>query len=325
MIGWLLKKINPTSAIAPKEGIKNFQAELTREDANNFQTTTRKEVISNFQVTTPEKSIDVQVTQEVKIPPELLQVRELLKKATERKDAKDFKGAIKLFKEACEESQKHNITHELAVHLRLPMYLQKAGMPEEAWKKYNLLLNNGYPGQNSSWKDSDEAKIYDKMRLFLEREKRYAEAAKYEIFSYLSDIRDKFLKKENHEAYIVTSKTMKNLKDKISIEKWKALNSRKGENISRASLGYIFESRNFSEDEIILVKEHLGKDDFFEKQYKFLTKKGTYKNNIKTMLDGEKREVISQVIAIFEASIEAMPNIDLEEIGEQIDSVLQKK
>jgi len=63
-------------------------------------------------------------------------------------------------------------------YLRLPMYLQKAGRNDEAWKEFNLLLSE-------EQHIDEQALIYDKMRLFLQREKRYKEAVKMGLFTFL--------------------------------------------------------------------------------------------------------------------------------------------
>jgi hypothetical protein len=65
------------------------------------------------------------------------------------------------------------------------MYLQKAGKPDEAWKDFIKLLESGYPNHldDPAVRPMNNSKVYDKMRLFLQREGREREAVHYGILS----------------------------------------------------------------------------------------------------------------------------------------------
>ena len=104
----------------------------------------------------------------------------LLRKATEYKDKGKINDAIHTLRKAYKEIAKTNI--------RLPLYLQTAGQTKEAWEEFNKLLKNGYPNQNKCKEivPMVESTIYDKMRLFLQRQKEYDKAISYGIYSILS-------------------------------------------------------------------------------------------------------------------------------------------
>ena len=70
-----------------------------------------------------------------------------LREASERKDANDFDGAIRLLKRSCEEIKRENVLYPVEAFLRLPSYLQQAGKTREAWQEFNKLLLAGYPNQ----------------------------------------------------------------------------------------------------------------------------------------------------------------------------------
>jgi hypothetical protein len=121
----------------------------------------------------------------VNSPP--LIISELLGKATSVSDTCDFNQAIEYLKQAYQEIAKTGFNHGIETFLRLPLYLQKAGRSNEAWIEFNNLLTKGYPNQPINEIDTAmvHSRIYDKMRLFLQRENRHIEAIKYGIFSYL--------------------------------------------------------------------------------------------------------------------------------------------
>ncbi|MBI2852050.1 MAG: hypothetical protein HYX84_02960 [Chloroflexi bacterium] len=112
----------------------------------------------------------------------------LLKEATAKKDAGDINGAIHILKKAYQAIGKLETIYAVNTFLRLPQYLQEAGRNDEAWHEYNLLLTKGYPNQmnNLELMPMDHSIIYDKMRLFLQREGRNDLAVRFGIFSFLS-------------------------------------------------------------------------------------------------------------------------------------------
>lgn len=111
----------------------------------------------------------------------------LLREATAQRDAKNLEYAILFLKRACDSIRKTNIEYSVTTFLRLPLYLQQAKRFDEAWSEFDKLLNLGYPNQS---RDKvviayDKGKIYDKMRLCLQREGKFDLAVKYGIFSEL--------------------------------------------------------------------------------------------------------------------------------------------
>lgn len=112
---------------------------------------------------------------------------ELLKLASSCKKSGDMKNAVRILKEAYKSISHTSVDHGVDVFLRLPRYQQLAGKPEQAWKEFNLLLVEGYPNQNrdEAFIVMDHSIIYDKMRLFLQKENCNKEAVKFGIFSWL--------------------------------------------------------------------------------------------------------------------------------------------
>ena len=122
--------------------------------------------------------------------------QELLKEATSLKKSGDIDGAILKLKSAYKSIEKTNITWSVKTFIRLPQYLQLVGRNDEAWKEFNNLLL-GYPNQLNASEvlPMDHSIIYDKMRLFLQKEKRYKKAVLFGIFSYLCCTRGLYLQK----------------------------------------------------------------------------------------------------------------------------------
>jgi hypothetical protein len=125
----------------------------------------------------------------------------LLREATSLKKSGDIEGAILKLKSAYRAIAKTNITWSVNTFIRLPQYLQIAGSNDNAWREFNKLLL-GYPNQLNSLEvlPMDHSIIYDKMRLFLQREKRYKEAILFGVFSYLCWIKGLYLQKRKREA-----------------------------------------------------------------------------------------------------------------------------
>jgi hypothetical protein len=138
--------------------------------------------------------------------------KKLLKKATKFKKRGDFDNAINALKHSYELISKGNIIYSINTFLRLPLYLQKAGRTKEAWKEFNNLLENGYPNQmqKKGIVFIDKANIFNKMRLYLQREKKNAKAIKYGIFSHIAMVRGLYLQKRKSE--------LKNSQSKESIQ-----------------------------------------------------------------------------------------------------------
>jgi len=112
--------------------------------------------------------------------------QKLLKEATVKKKAGDLDGAIELLKEAFSQTGEDGGGCGTKELLRLPMYLQEAGRNDEAWGEFNGLIHRRLSGQDTSLAMMDQSIIYDKMRLFLQREKKTDYAIRIGILSYLS-------------------------------------------------------------------------------------------------------------------------------------------
>lgn len=142
----------------------------------------------------------------------------LLKEATAKKKAGDLETAINLLRDAYQEIGEGSIIHPVNAFLRLPSYLQEAKRTDEAWREFNLLLTKGYPNQKKDPEaiPMDHSIVYDRMRLFLQREGKGELAVRFGIFSYLSratglyrqERKDELKKYTSREAF---ERTIRNL------------------------------------------------------------------------------------------------------------------
>jgi ribosomal protein S20 len=142
----------------------------------------------------------------------------LLKEATAKRKAGDLENAIKLLRDAYKEIGKGSVIYPVNIFLRLPLYLQEAKRNDEAWREFNLLLRKGYPNQMSNPEiiPMDHSIIYDKMRLFLQREGKSILAVRFGIFSYLSWAIGLYRQKRDDELKTYTSKeTLRNTVKKL--------------------------------------------------------------------------------------------------------------
>lgn len=114
-----------------------------------------------------------------------LKADDLLKQAAARKDAGDLDGAIRLLRDAYDDICRANALFPVEFFLRLPAYLHQAGKAREAWQEFSDLLFLGYPNQTRDigLVAQDRAKIFDKMRLFLEADGKPDLAAIFGVFS----------------------------------------------------------------------------------------------------------------------------------------------
>ena len=111
---------------------------------------------------------------------------ELLKNATKRKKAGDYEGGIRLLREAYRKIERGTITYPIDTYLRLPLFLFEAGHRDEAWMEYNRLLIDGIHGDSPNVVPMNRSRVYDKMRLMLQKEGKTEYAVQFGIFSYLS-------------------------------------------------------------------------------------------------------------------------------------------
>jgi len=90
----------------------------------------------------------------------------------------DLNGAIDTLQAAYVLMARESTIYRVDTYLRLPLYLQAAGRNDEAWSEFNRLISEGYPNQlsNFSIQTMEHSKIYNKMRLFLQREGKYDKA-----------------------------------------------------------------------------------------------------------------------------------------------------
>lgn len=133
--------------------------------------------------------------------PEYENAKQLLRRATARKDANQLEAAIEDLRAAYELIRKTRVDCTAEVFLRLPMYLQLAGRANEAWQEFDQILLAGYPNMQPSemaW-HSMESEVYDKMRLFLEREGRLKLAISMRAASVIAQIRAEYSRPKNSD------------------------------------------------------------------------------------------------------------------------------
>lgn len=158
--------------------------------------------------------------------------KDLLKMATEKKESGNVDEAIELLRKAYTAIGNDHIVYSVSTFLRLPLYLQKAGRNDEAWREFNLLLTRVYPNQiqNVELLPMEHSQIYDKMRLFLQRENKYDLAIRFGISSFISwavglhrqkrksELKE-YIERENIEVTVIAllrkAKKLK-LKDKLT-------------------------------------------------------------------------------------------------------------
>ena len=131
-------------------------------------------------------SLEVSITYSAAAPAwEETKSQKLQKEATARKKSGDLDGAIRSLREAFAETGEDAGAFGIKQLLRLPMYLQEAGRNDEAWGELNALIQRSFSGKDRSLIMMDLSIIYDKMRLFRQREKKPDHAVILGTFSYL--------------------------------------------------------------------------------------------------------------------------------------------
>jgi hypothetical protein len=115
-------------------------------------------------------------------------VSEALRNATAARDAGDYDSAIGHLRSAYASAVSAGLGLDAAECLRLPSYLQRSGRSQEAWAELQSLLSPDHPVLRYGKGDApiNHYHIYDKMRLFLQRERKPAFAACYSVLSYLN-------------------------------------------------------------------------------------------------------------------------------------------
>ena len=111
-----------------------------------------------------------------------------LRRATEFKRTGRISEAIEELIDFQRHAKAGNALYPVESYLRLPMYLQAAGRREEAWEQFYQLLKEGYPKQlpDEGVRLAEKSAIYDKMRLFLQRDKNALLAVHFGILCYAS-------------------------------------------------------------------------------------------------------------------------------------------
>jgi hypothetical protein len=132
----------------------------------------------------------------------------LLKQATAQKRGGDVVAAIRTLRLAYEQIKKGLLTYSVDTFLRLPLYLQEAGRNDEAWSEFNKLIIEGYPNQLNDLgvRAMEHSKVYDKMRLFLQREGKNVEAIVFGVLSMLATVKGLHSQKRKGELTKLVSR-----------------------------------------------------------------------------------------------------------------------
>ncbi len=120
----------------------------------------------------------VQLTFETKVNDDLFRhYSEMVKESTALHKAGKFDEAVDKLKAAYKEAEEKKLTLTVKDYLKLPPYLQKAKRNDEAWAWFNTLI------QQTASDHMSLSEIYDKMRLFRQREGNPKDAVKYGVLS----------------------------------------------------------------------------------------------------------------------------------------------
>lgn len=113
----------------------------------------------------------------------------LLKEASANKAAGNLDHAIELLKQFWIAEPFDSGAYSVEAYLKLPMYLQQAGRRDEAWGLLNKLQTDyvlSTPKLNEQVLPMVRSEIYDKTRLFWQREGEASIAVKYGVLSHMS-------------------------------------------------------------------------------------------------------------------------------------------
>lgn len=112
----------------------------------------------------------------------------LLRSATAHREAGKMAEAINDLKEAYRAIAKGNGEYPVETYVRLPLYLQEAKRENEAWIEFKNLLSNGYHRMSKDpiLVPMFHATMYDKMRLFLQRQGNPLLACAYGVGAHYS-------------------------------------------------------------------------------------------------------------------------------------------
>ncbi len=139
----------------------------------------------------------------------------LLKEATNKKKNGDLDGAIKILRSLYDKLSSNGMMFSIETYLRLPLYLQEAGRKDEAWGEFNQLTLwvNSKPRYSPEVTPMEQSIIWDKMRLFLQREGKNEYAITFGVWSYLSWAIGLYKQKRlsELEAYTATENILKKM------------------------------------------------------------------------------------------------------------------
>lgn len=127
--------------------------------------------------------------------------KQLVSKAQSENKSGNIEQAIILLRDAyklAEDEKEELLT--IGMYLHLPLYLQKVGKGDEGWKELNQLLvkqtEHKIPFNLSH---GDILRVYDKMRLYLQREKKYKEAIIPGLVHFLMEAQEKYFEIEERK------------------------------------------------------------------------------------------------------------------------------
>lgn len=170
-VAWLVLPISSITIPKKEHDIDEDSSsfEITAESNDQFKQLGEEEIIRAG-------GLELSVTTQVRSPSkgEKL-IKELGKKATKLKK-ENINAAIQCLKKIQPLLDKVSTEYPIATYLRLPLLLQQAGRMPEAEIEFNKLfksVSNGY----------HQKAIYDKMRLCLQREKRFDDAIIYGVLA----------------------------------------------------------------------------------------------------------------------------------------------
>lgn len=182
----------------------------------------------------------------------------LAKEATQLKKEKKYEEALAKFQEALKAGGQKEFSIQML--LRLPMYYQLLGRSDDSWAEYQLLATK-------YMSPYDQAVIYDKMRLQLQKEKSNMGAIPFGVYAYIMRIAGFQLLVEQSEGMDEQSKqTAKEFKE--------------------LGLDYDFKSlKEATEDDKQRVQDSLSQEAVLE-MLKPLLKKAKVKDTDNRLLNG---------------------------------------
>jgi hypothetical protein len=109
-----------------------------------------------------------------------------LRAATKLKSEGQIAEAVEQLIQFRNYANSSRIVFGIESYLRLPAYLQAAGLRDQAWAEFYNLLTNGYPNQLNDRGVilCEKSVVYDKMRLFLQRDDNDLLAVHFGILSH---------------------------------------------------------------------------------------------------------------------------------------------